>query len=164
MTTYGIRKKKFQMMWQIRAKSPKYTSCSYNTTTTTTIKMCTENLDRHFSKEDKQIANKHRKRCSTWLLEKWLPRWHLFFCSTDVSNSSWPHELQHTRLPCPSPPPRVYSNSSPSSLWFHPSNSCVFPVFSCLQSFPASGSFLMSQLFISAGQRLELQLQHQSFQ
>ena len=52
------------MMWQIRAKSPKYTSCSYNSTTITTIKMCTENLNRHFSKEDIQIANKHRKRCS----------------------------------------------------------------------------------------------------
>ena len=95
-----------------------------------------------------------------------VPRWHLFFCSTDVSNSPWPHELQHTRFPCPSQPPGVYSNSSPSSLWFHPSNSSVFPVFSCLQSFPASGSFLMCQLFISAGPRLELQLQlqHQSFQ
>ena len=57
-----------------------------------------------------------------------------------------PHELQHVRPPCPSPTPRVYSNSCPLSRWCH-----VVPFFS-LQSFPASGSFQMSQFFTSGGQ------------
>ena len=65
------------------------------------------------------------------------------------------HELQHTRPPCPSPTPRVYSNSCPSSRWCHPAiSSSVIPFSSCLQSFPASGSFLMSQLFASGGQSI----------
>ena len=62
------------------------------------------------------------------------------------------HELQHTRPPCPSPTPRVYSNSCPLSWWCHPTvSSSVVPFFSCLQSFPASGSFPMSQFFSSGG-------------
>ena len=63
--------------------------------------------------------------------------------------------LQHARLPCPSPSPGVCSNSCPLSQWCHPtvSSSVVpFPSSSCLQSFPASGSFPMSQLFPSGGQ------------
>ena len=84
------------------------------------------------------------------LFEKQLPRWHLlFFSSTNVSNSLWPHGLQHTRLPCPSPPPGVCSKSCPLSRWFHPTISSVFPFSSCLQSFAVSGSFLMSQFFAS---------------
>ena len=63
-------------------------------------------------------------------------------------NSLWPHESQHTRPPCPSPAPRVYSNSCPSSRWCHPAISpSVIPFSSCPQSLPASGSFPMSQLF-----------------
>ena len=59
-----------------------------------------------------------------------------------------PHGLQHTRLPCSSPTPRVYSNSCALSRWCHPTiSSSVVPFFSHLQSFPASGSFLMSQFF-----------------
>jgi len=77
-----------------------------------------------------------------------------------------PHGLQHTRLPCPSLSPRVYSNSCPLSQWCHPTiSSSVTPFSSCSQSFPASGSFPMS--FSSSHQVskvLELQLQHQSFQ
>ena len=74
------------------------------------------------------------------------------------------HELQHAKLPCPSSSPWVCSNSWPLSWWCHPTIlSCVVP-FSCLQSFPASGSFPMSQFFISGGQSLKLQLQHQTFQ
>ena len=68
------------------------------------------------------------------------------------SNSLWPHGLQHTRLPCPSPTPTVYSNSCPLSRWYHPTiSSSVVPFSSCLQSFPASGPFPMSQLFTSGG-------------
>ena len=63
------------------------------------------------------------------------------------------HGLQHSRLPCPSPTPGAYSNSCSSSRWCHPTiSSSVMPFSSCLQSFPASGSFQMSQLFASGGQ------------
>ena len=88
----------------------------------------------------------------------------LFSCSV-VSNSLRPHEMHHTRLPCPSPSPGARSNSCPLSQWCHPTiSSSVIPFSSCLQSFPASGSFLMSQLFASGGQIIKLQLQHGSFQ
>ena len=64
-----------------------------------------------------------------------------------------PHESQHTRPPCPSPTPRVYSNSSPLSRWCHPAISfSVIPFFFCPQSLPASESFPMSQLFTWGGQ------------
>ena len=77
-----------------------------------------------------------------------------FSCSV-MSNSLWPHGMQQARLPCPSPTPRVYSNSCPSSWWCHPTiSSSVIPFFSCLPSFPASGSFPMSQFFISGGQSI----------
>ena len=70
-----------------------------------------------------------------------------------VSNSLQPHGLQHTRPPCPSPTPRARSNSCPSSQWRHPTiSSSVVPFSFCLQSFPASGSFPMSQLFTLGGQ------------
>ena len=66
-----------------------------------------------------------------------------------------PHELQHARPPCPSPTPRVYSNSCPSSQWCHPTlSSSVIPFSSCPQSFPASRSFPMSQLFAWGGQSI----------
>ena len=65
-----------------------------------------------------------------------------------LSCSPRPHELQHARPPCPSPTPRVYSNSCPLSRWCHPAiSSSVVPFSSCPQSLPASGSFPMSQLF-----------------
>ena len=70
-----------------------------------------------------------------------------------MSSSLWPHELQHTRLPCPSPSPRVYSNSSPLSPWCHPIiSSSAIPFFLCLQFSPASGSFPKSWLFALGGQ------------
>ena len=70
-------------------------------------------------------------------------------CSV-VSDSLQPHVLQHTRLPCPSPTPGVYSNSRPLSQWCHPTiSSSVVPFSSYLQSIPASGSFPMSQFFTS---------------
>ena len=69
-----------------------------------------------------------------------------------MSDTLLPHELQHTRLPCPTPSPRVCSNSYPFSWWCHPTiSSSVTPFSSCLQSFPASGSFPMSQFFPSSG-------------
>ena len=72
-----------------------------------------------------------------------------------MSNSLWPHGLQYTTPPWPSPPSRVYSNSCPLSRWYHPTiSSSVLPFFSCLQSFPASGSFLRSQFFTSGGQSI----------
>ena len=105
---------------------------------------------------------------SSWV-SVWLPRLYVcesscvkdsitfsvqFSCSV-VSDSLWPHELQHSRLPNPSPTPRAYSNSCPSNWWCHPTiSSFVVPFSSCLQSFPASGSFPMSQLFSSGGQSI----------
>ena len=77
-----------------------------------------------------------------------------FSCSV-VSNSLWPHGLQHTRPSCPSPTPRVYSNSCPLSWWCHSTmSSSAVPFSSCLQCFPASESFPMSQLFSSCGQSI----------
>ena len=74
-----------------------------------------------------------------------------------MSYSLWPHGLQHTRPPCPSPTPGVYSNSCSLSWWCHPTiPTSVVPFSSCLQSFPASGSFQMSQLFTSDGQSIEV--------
>ena len=65
-----------------------------------------------------------------------------------MSDSLWPHESQHTRPPCPSQTPRVYSNSCPLRQWCHPViSSSVVPFSSCPQSLPASGSFPMNQLF-----------------
>ena len=66
-----------------------------------------------------------------------------------------PHESQHARPPCPSPPPGVYSNSCPLSRWCHPAiSSSVVPFCSCPQSLPASGAFPMSQLFAWGGQNI----------
>ena len=73
-----------------------------------------------------------------------------------MSDSLWPHGLQHTRLPCPSQIPGAYWNLRPSSRWCHPTISpSVTPFSSCLQSFPASGSFQMSQFFAPGGQSTE---------
>ena len=72
-----------------------------------------------------------------------------------MSDSFPSHGLQHTRLPCPLPTPAACSNSCPSSRWCHPTiSSSVVPFSSCLQSFPASGSFPMSQFFASGGQSI----------
>ena len=81
-------------------------------------------------------------------------------CSVQFSHSVMSyslrfHELQHARLPCPSPTPGVYPNSCPLSQWCHLTiSSSVIPFSSCPQSFPASGSFQMSQLFASGGQNI----------
>ena len=89
-------------------------------------------------------------------------RWHYIFhlpilssvqfSRSVVPDSLWPHESQHARPPCPSPTPRVHSNSCPSSQWCHPAiSSSVVPFSSCPQSLPVSGSFPMSQLFTWSG-------------
>ena len=77
-----------------------------------------------------------------------------FICSV-MSNSLRPHGLQHARPPCPLPTPGVYPNPCPLSRWCHPTiSSSIAPFSSCPQSFPASGSFQMSQLFASGGQSI----------
>jgi len=74
-----------------------------------------------------------------------------------MSSSLQPHGLQHSKLPCPSPTPGACSNSCPLSLWCHPTIlSSVVPLSSCLQSFPASGSFPRSQLSASGGQSIKV--------
>ena len=73
-----------------------------------------------------------------------------------MSNSLWPHGLQHARLPCSSPTSRACSNLCPLSWWCHLTiSSSVVPFSSCLQSFPASGSFPMNQFFTLGGQSIE---------
>ena len=74
-----------------------------------------------------------------------------------VSDTLQPHGLPHTKPPCPSPTPGACSNSCPSSWWCHPTiSSSVVPFTSCFQSFPASGSFPMSQFFTSGSQSIEI--------
>ena len=84
----------------------------------------------------------------------YMPKSVQFSCSL-MSDSLRPHGLQHGRPPCSSPTPRVYSNSCPVSQWCHPNISpSVIPFSSRLQSFPASGSFQMSQFFPSGGKSI----------
>ena len=95
------------------------------------------------------------------ILEVYDLSYNVFFCinaqfsHSVMSDSLQPHGLQLARLPCPSPTARAYSNSSPFSHWGHPTISfSVVPFSSCLQSLPASGSFPMSQFFVSGGQSI----------
>ena len=91
------------------------------------------------------------ERCP-WHLQVYL-RCSVQFSHSVMSDSLWPHGLQHDRPPCPSPTPGAYSNSCPLSWWCHPTtSSSVVPFSYCLQSFPAPGSFPMSQLFTPGGQ------------
>ena len=83
------------------------------------------------------------------------------FSHSVVSDSLQPHGLQHVRLPWPSPTPGACSNSCLLSQWCHPTVSSSVVPFSCLQSFPASGSFPVSQFFASGDQVFEVQLQHE---
>jgi len=79
----------------------------------------------------------------------------VLFSHSVMSDSLWLHESQHARPPCPSPTPRVHSNSCPSSWWCHPAiSSSIVPFSSCPQSLPASESFPMSQLFSWGGQSI----------
>ena len=77
------------------------------------------------------------------------------FSLSVMSNYLWPNGLQHARLPCISPTPKVYTNSCPLSQWCHSTIlSSVVPFSFCLQSFPASGTFQMSQFFASGSQSI----------
>ena len=96
-----------------------------------------------------------------WILKSGLFLWLVLFLLVQFSSVAQlcptlqPHGLQHARLPCPSPTPGVYSNSCPSSRWCHPAiSSSVGPLSSHFPTFPASGSFPMSQFFISGGQSI----------
>ena len=91
-----------------------------------------------------------------WILVRTQRRiWGLKFSHSVMSDSLRPHGLQHTRPPCLSPTPGGYLNSCPLNQWCHPTiSSSVIPIFKRLQSFPASGSFPMSQLFASGGQSI----------
>ena len=84
----------------------------------------------------------------------WQIKYNFVVVHSVMSISLWPHGLQHTRLLCPSLSPRVCSNSRPVRRWCHPTILSSVAPFSCPQSIPASGSFPMSQLFTSGGQRI----------
>ena len=91
-----------------------------------------------------------QSRTERALDESWL-----LFSHSVMSDSLWPHGLQHARLPCPSPSPGACSNSCPLSRWCHPtSSSSVVPFCSCLRSFPVSGSFPISWLSASGDQSI----------
>ena len=92
-------------------------------------------------------------RLSPWGRPLWLFQFNsVQFSHSVMSDSLRPHGPKHTRPPCPSPTPGVYPNSCPLSQWYLPTISSFVPFSSCPQSFPASGSFQMSQLFASGGQ------------
>ena len=89
------------------------------------------------------------------LVQWFIPFSSIQYSHSVVSDSLWLHGLQHARPPCPSSTPRVYSNSCPLGQWCHPTiSSSAIPFSSHLQSFPASGSFQMSQFFASGGQNI----------
>ena len=97
----------------------------------------------------------HRQKTNLWLPKgKGRGFSSIPFSRSVVSDSLWPPGLQHARPPCPSPTPGACSNSCPSSRWCHPTISSSVIPFSCLQSFPASGSFPMSRFFASGGQSI----------
>ena len=95
------------------------------------------------------------KEMTSESIHGWIKKASVQFSHSVLSDFLQPHGLQHSRLPCASPTPRAYSNSCPSSRWCHPTISSSVISFSfCLQSFPPSGSFQMSQFFTSGGQSI----------
>ena len=131
------------------------------------LKRWTEIVNTHFTKEDRWMVSKHMERCSTSLVIREMQirttmNWDYIpiqFSSVQsfVSDSLQPHELQHARLPCPSPTPGIQPNPCPLIRWCHPTiSSSIVPFSSCPQSFLALRSFQMSQIFTSAGQSIEV--------
>ena len=112
-------------------------------------------IQKNFQKHVEQKENVLEKK--SLRMRKILKWKKVQFSRSVVPNSSWPHGLQHTRPPCPSPAAGACSNSCPSTRWCHPTiSSSVGPFSSCLQSFPASGSFPVSQFFASGGQSIRV--------
>ena len=104
------------------------------------------NVEHYFVKREQNI----------WVSDLGFDFYSFFFlfCHSVMSDPLQPHGLHHDRLPCPSPSPGVFSSSGTLSQWCHPTISSSIVHFSCLQSFPASGSFPKSWLFASAGQSI----------
>ena len=122
-------------------------------------------ISHEIKKESSRYITNWKKKnlkilCDIWfqlynILEKWQNLLLLLFSSSVMSDSSWPHRPHHVRLPCPIPSSRACSNSCLLSRWCHETVSySVIPFSSCLQSFLASESFLMSWLFTSDGQNI----------
>ena len=104
---------------------------------------------------DSLVAQLVKNPLTNWYLVEIVEFSSVWFSRSVVSNTLWPHGLHHARFSCPSPSRRVCSNSCPSSWWCHPNiSSSVIPFWPCLQSFPASGSFPMSQFFATGGQNV----------
>ena len=129
------------------------------------ITMADCNIIRNILKTSCQMQTLLKLNCKSLFSINYIKKQRVQFSHSIASNSLQPHGLQHTRPPWPSPTPGAYSNSCPLSQWCHLTiSSSVIPISSRLQSFPASGSFQMSQFFALGGQSLEFQLEHQSFQ
>ena len=101
-----------------------------------------------------QVCLKRQTNWTSFSISTWLEFSSIPFYPSVLSNSLWPRGLQHARPPCPSPTPITCSNLCPSSHWCHSTISFSAIPFSCFQSFPASGSFPMSQFFASGGQSI----------
>ena len=112
------------------------------------------NVLEKFKKDFWQFFFKFLAKFTSEAIWSWVFLHSVQFSRSVVSDSLWPHELQHARPPCWSPTPRVYSSSCPASRWCHPTISSSVIPFSSLQSFPASGSFQISQLFASSDQSI----------
>ena len=114
-----------------------------------------ELLDRVGSLQSSIVLHSNTNECFLLLNSQACNQFSSVQFSCSVVSDSASHESQHARTPCPSPTPRVYSNSCPSSQWCHPAiSSSVIPFSSCPQFLPASGSFPMSQLFAWGGQSI----------
>ena len=111
-------------------------------------------LQSHWRPPDAEEKEKALSRL--WIANRWntTNNSNSQFSHSVMSDSLRPHELQHARPPCPSPTPGVHPNPFPLSRWCHPTISSSVIPFSCPQSFPASGSFQMTQLFTSGGQSI----------